>query len=72
MVKQKTKIKKTSKEVCRFLVTSETNYFHQLGPTGPSWSVSRHVRVYVCLYVCAIAKHPLPEVVQTSGRRSRS
>ena len=33
--------------------------FHRLGPTGPSWSVSRHVRVYVC----AIAKHPLPEVV---------
>ena len=23
--------------------------FHQLGPTGPSWSVSCHVRMYVCL-----------------------
>ena len=37
--------------------------FHQLGPTGPSWSTSRHVRVCVCVSVCAIAKHPLPEVV---------
>ena len=37
--------------------------FHQLGPTGPSWSVSRHVRVCVCVCVCAIVKHPLPEVV---------
>ena len=26
--------------------------FHQLGPTGPSWSRSRHVRGSVCLSVC--------------------
>ena len=24
-------------------------YFYQLGPTGPSWSVSRHVRLSVCV-----------------------
>ena len=23
--------------------------FHQLGPTGPSWSVSRHVQMFVCV-----------------------
>ena len=26
--------------------------FHQLGPTGPSWSRSRHVRGSVCVSVC--------------------
>ena len=30
---------------------SSSGAFHQLGPTGPSWSVSRHVRVYVCMSV---------------------
>ena len=24
-------------------------FFHQLGPSGPSWSKSRHVRMCVCL-----------------------
>ena len=27
----------------------DTKGFHQLGPTGPSWSVSHHVRVSVCV-----------------------
>ena len=27
--------------------------FHQLGPTGPSWSMSCHVRVCVCVYLFA-------------------
>ena len=35
-----------NKQIC-FL-----SYFHQIGPTGPSWSKSRHVRVYVCVSVC--------------------
>ena len=34
-------------------------FFHQLGPTGPSWSVSRHVRLSVCLSVCL--RHPAPQ-----------
>ena len=33
-------------------------YFHQLGPSGPSWSVSCHVRVSVC--VC-LSRHPAPQ-----------
>ena len=32
--------------------------FHQLGPTGPSWSRSRHVRGSVCLSVCL--RHRVP------------
>ena len=35
------------------MLTQKTN-FHQLGPTGPSWSRSRHVRGSVCVSVCAI------------------
>ena len=46
-----------------FLLDDPFKLFHQLGPTGPSWSRSRHVRGSVCVSVCAIAKHPLPEVV---------
>ena len=34
-------------------------FFHQLGPTGPSWSVSHHVRLPVCLSVCL--RHPAPQ-----------
>ena len=32
------------------VVLLATQYFHQFGPSGPSWSKSPHV----CLYVCAI------------------
>ena len=31
---------------------ANSNLFHQLGPTGPSWSRSHHVRLSVCLCVC--------------------
>ena len=39
--------------------------FHQLSPTGLSWSRSRHVRLCVCLFVC------LRHQVQGKQRRSQ-
>ena len=39
-------------------------YVHSLGPLG--W-VSHRVAMSVCMYVCEVAKHPLPGAVETSG-----
>ena len=38
----------------------------------PIQSTSRDVRLCVCVSVCAIAKHPLLEVVETSGQIASS
>ena len=40
-----------------------TSTFHRLGPLGRvGHGVAMSVCVYVCLCVCAIARHTLPEV----------
>ena len=45
--------------------------FHQLGPTGPSWSVSPHVRVCVCVSVCLCAPSSSPGSKRKTGRGAR-
>ena len=39
-------------------------------PTGPIQTYSCNVHMSVCLPVSDVAKHPLPEVVETSGQRA--
>ena len=40
--------------------------------TGPIQSYSRNVCMCVCLHVCAIAKHPIPKVKNTSEKSAYS